>query len=207
MSIPFAVGFTCGETCSSWFVDCVIRLALSEHVPFIQVIAGPLPHRNRNMLAKLFLEASWDGDPAERLMMLDSDIVFSVGDVKRLLEHDEDIVSGVYPNAGGKMMQIGAGFMAIHRRVLEAMMPNPFNPVELEGGVISGEDVGFIMNAKAKGFQVLSDQNIAVGHAKAQILRIVEGADRPVEYLSFAKDRPDPQGDAEVEVGLPHGFA
>lgn len=206
MSIPYAVGFTCGEYCSSWFVDSLTRLVGTENPPVIQVIAGPLPHRNRNMLTELYLGDPW-GEPAERLVMLDSDIVFSVDDIHRLLEHDADIVSGVYASSGGKMMQIGAGFMAIRRHVLAAMMPHPWNPVELEGGVISGEDVGFIMNAKTKGFEVLSDQNLVVGHAKTQILRIVGSGDRPVEVLRFGKDRPEPTGQAEVEVGLPKGFA
>ncbi len=204
--IDYAVGFLCGETCSSWFVDSLTRLISKENPPLIQIIGGPVLHRSRNNLSGIFLKSPW-GEDAEKLVMLDSDIVFSVSDVMKLLEHDEDIVSGVYANASGKMMQIGAGFMSIKRHVLEALMPHPFNPVVMDDGTVSGEDVGFHLRAKEAGFKALVDQNLTVGHAKVQILRIVETGDRPVEILQFENQSPvNTNTPAEVMVGMPAAY-
>ena len=191
MRLEYAVGFICGETCSSWFVDGLVRLVATENPPVLQLIAGPVLHRSRNQLADMFLKAPWaSGDVADKLVMIDSDIAFTVADVRALLAHDEPIVTGVYPNSKGKTMKIGAGFMSIRREVLKKLGPHPFNPVTWGDGAMTGEDVGFLMHAKDAGYDIVVDPNISVGHAKVQVLRIFEAGERPVEFLTFDKGLP-----------------
>jgi hypothetical protein len=99
--------------------------------------------RARNTLTRLFLESD-----ATHMLFIDSDLTFSVDHVRRIMEHDDDVVGGLYckkqdgPNAelvinccnnpeqidsgprDGLMTvrYIGTGFMRIARSVFEKMI-------------------------------------------------------------------------------------
>ena len=101
---------------------------------------GDSPHvgRSRNMLTRQFLE----GDYTD-LLFIDSDLVFSVDHVKRILSHEEEVVGGMYfkkcqgmaepclnsmrepivkDNGLVQVAYIGTGFLRIKRCVFEEMI-------------------------------------------------------------------------------------
>lgn len=98
--------------------------------------------RARNSLTADFLATE-----CEKMLFLDSDIIFTPEDVARIASHDEDLVGGFYPckdpapdvrwcintlHEGRhwesddrgliEVKYVGTGFMCIHRRVFERMM-------------------------------------------------------------------------------------
>src|SRR5208282_3230777 len=101
---------------------------------------GDSPHvgRTRNMITRQFLESD-----ATDLLFIDSDIVFSVDHVKRILSHPEEIVGGMYfkknqgkaeaclntilnpilkENGLNQVAYIGTGFLRIKRIVFEKII-------------------------------------------------------------------------------------
>jgi len=94
---------------------------------------------SRNQLVRDFLETD-----CEQLVFLDTDVFWLPADLRRLIEHDRDIVAGIYPlknddedypvaplpgerwsDSGGLVEVAGVptGFLKIKRRVLEALYP------------------------------------------------------------------------------------
>lgn len=132
-----------------YFHRCMLQtygwLATQPDVP--GAIHGEVSHtfgdspnvgRSRNMLTRLFLESD-----CTDLLFIDSDLVFSVEHVKRILSHDEDVVGGLYfkkaqgkaeaclntikkpiikPNGLNQVAYIGTGFMRIKRCVFEEII-------------------------------------------------------------------------------------
>jgi hypothetical protein len=74
----------------------------------------------RNKIAHYFKTRCTDCD---RLIMLDSDIAFSVEDLSFLLEGDEDLVIASYSKkaVGEPPAEWGCGFARVHRRVFEKL--------------------------------------------------------------------------------------
>jgi hypothetical protein len=165
----YAIGFVSGLEITVPFFNSVLQAVVRDHCGVVSVLSGPVLHRARNQLAEMFLNGQ--GGDCDRLLMVDSDIVFTLDDVDAILAHDEPVVSGVYQGPEGVVEQ-GCGFLLIHRKVLEELKPFPFNPIKLEDGVVSGEDVGFRFHARKAGYEAVIDHSIAVGHIKPQVLQV-----------------------------------
>ena len=156
-----AVGWIHGGLVQARFVRCVLDLVHGDlkgrgcfDFRLIPVESSMYVNVGRNNLVEAFLRYPRNVD---RLLMLDSDIVFTPEQAKglvALVSAERPVVSGVYkaangeevfdlvmernkdgrmvPMATGEGLQViggcGGGFMAIHRSVLEAM------PRKLLGG-------------------------------------------------------------------------
>ena len=141
------------------------------------------------------------------LMWIDSDMVFNPQHFKRLLDHNKDIVSGIYMMDDGKhfatcknwdeeffkkhghfeflifvdvkgregLLEVcytGMGYMLVKKGVFESMEYPWFKPVEKQIGDMKDftmEDVAFCLKAKEKGFKILIDPGVRVGHEKKVI--------------------------------------
>lgn len=99
---------------------------------------SPNVGRTRNMITRQFLESD-----CTDLLFIDSDLVFSVDHVKRILSHPEEVVGGMYfkkcqgkpeaclntimnpiikPNGLNQVAYIGTGFLRIKRVVFEEII-------------------------------------------------------------------------------------
>lgn len=163
----FALGFVSGFEVAHAFMASVVQLFHKEPLSVLSILSGPVLHRARNELCAMYLRDCQE--PA--LLMVDSDIEFTGDDVDRIMAHDAPVVSGVYPKADGELITDGCGFLRIDRKVIEALMPYPFNPIKTQTGEITGEDVGFRFHAQQAGYPVVVDHSISVGHVKPQVLR------------------------------------
>lgn len=151
----------------------------------------------RNYIAKRFVEDT----TCDWLLTLDTDMVFTPEDFDALLASaDRDfapIVSGIYfvnerpPRAAaantvgdsiksvpdweeGKLFQVdwcGAGFMLIHRSVLEKVGDDPYRQdVTSPSGALVTEDYAFCHRAREAGFTVQVNPDVFLGHIKRFVL-------------------------------------
>jgi hypothetical protein len=147
------------------------------------------------------------------IMWIDSDIVFTPEHFFKLLNHDKDIVSGLYmmndnvhyatvedwddnhfiekghfqflnremvQAKQGKLFTVdytGFGWMLTKKGVFESLEYPWFQPMwteyEIDGKLIRDftmEDVAFCKMIKAKGYDVLIDPEVIVGHEKMMVL-------------------------------------
>lgn len=136
------------------FEDAAAHL---DYVRFFQ-FGDSLVSRARNSMTMEFLKTD-----CTHLLFIDSDLVFSVEHVDRILSHDEDIVGGFYPKKKDGYPELvfnptippspmderrltetrymGTGFLCIKRRVFERMISELGD--ELVFKVDSQEKVGF----------------------------------------------------------------
>lgn len=171
--MDYAIGFCSGYEVTLAFLNSLVNAVHRDRCGVLSMLGGPVLHRNRNELSKMFLEGQ--GGHVQKLVMVDTDIAFTMDDLDALLAHKEPIVSGVYPAADGRVISDGCGFMVIDREVLDRLMPYPFNPVKFEDGRISGEDVGFRVHARQAGYEVVVDPTISVQHLKHTLLSFRDG--------------------------------
>ena len=124
------------------------------------------------------------------LLMIDSDMTFTLEDVKKMEENlkGKDIVTGLYrmgidgtPYAVFKddlpieprdetfeIDVCGAGFLGISHRVL---LDNPFTRVfNKKNGVLRGEDMSFCQIAKERDYKIWADPSIKLGHIKTKVI-------------------------------------
>jgi GT2 family glycosyltransferase len=150
----------------------------------------PIVYRVRAECVKVALQQDYD-----YMMWIDSDVIFSPPQFKRLLDLDEDIVSGLYltyKNSnvydlstkyacididGNEMDRFetksgltevranGMGWMLVKKGVFESIQ-NPFDPIGAHG-----EDIAFQLKAKENGFKSIVDPTIVVGHEKTFVMR------------------------------------
>lgn len=125
------------------FVNSLLRFhgdqAIKHNITLDFQLGDSLVNRARNSLTRRFLESH-----CTHLLFIDSDLVFSTEQVNKILDHDVDIVAGVYCkkqegpvqvvcNANKNVMEagpdglcevkyVGTGFMCISRRVFEVMI-------------------------------------------------------------------------------------
>jgi hypothetical protein len=135
---------------------------------------------------------------AKKIIFIDSDMVFTVEDFKKLIESDESITIAPYalpngnscislPNSSGKLIDLknlkdykypfevdfgGLGFASIKSEVFEKIQYPWFSVSEGEISMKNGygEDVYFFRKAKENGFKVICNPNIRPGHLKQIVL-------------------------------------
>ena len=155
--------------------------------------AGALIDQNRNSLWNVAKQVH-----AEKLLMIDTDIVFKMSDIEKLDNDNLDIVGGMYRMGFGRNMYciykdpdlgikdsdydpileptdgimevggMGAGFLMFNKNVLDRMQ-DPFS-FRTVNGLFQGEDLSFCYRAKQSGFKVHCDTDVKVGHIRTQIL-------------------------------------
>jgi len=121
-------------------------------------------------------------------MWIDDDQVFMYNQFKTLLDHNLDIVSGVYKKSDdlfaccklngetlttndnledgiNEVMANGFGFMLVKAEVFDRI-DKPFEHLNED----QWEDFGFANKARQLGYKVNIDTNVVVGHEKSRIL-------------------------------------
>ena len=125
--------------------------------------------------------------------MLDTDMVFRLEDLERLLAHDLDVVSGLYQAGDGRLMAApewveglnakwpptpdrkwpeglsevvatGMGCIAIKRAVFEKIGSGWFDYLPT-----AGEDVSFCKRVADAGYTIWLDPGVRIGHIKPQV--------------------------------------
>jgi glycosyltransferase involved in cell wall biosynthesis len=160
-----------------------------EHHAFqCNSVTNTLIHNARNQIALYALENNYD-----YLFFVDSDCVIPNGTLKRLFEHDKDIVAGMYfqkkqpflpviytQNKKGtfdvitdypektlfEVGGVGMGVCLIKTSVLKKLGKDPFEPFAATPScpAINGEDLAFCKRAKARGFKIFCDTSIQAAH-------------------------------------------
>jgi hypothetical protein len=183
-----ALGFVSGQTVQTKWMGSVLQLVQQRGTPVISVISGPFLAKSRNRVVELFLTGEW-----EYLLMTDTDIIFTLGDVDKLASHDCPVTSGLYVIDTGQIAAgyeaegdkfwtfnyipeepvvidyCGAGFMLVHREAFEAVQKEYGNhwfdymPTE---GTQAGEDISFCKRLKAVEMPILLDPAVRLGHVK-----------------------------------------
>ena len=158
--------------------------------------AGTSIHEQRNAVARTMV--------GDYLLCVDTDMMWQPEDIRALLELDKDIAGGLYldptrppyaclvfddygyitdiPKEPFECNSIGAGFLFIKRRVIDALLVPEF--VEKSGlpfdlvlvdkehlmdglSVWVPEDLSFCMRARYAGFSVWCHPGVRIGHIKA----------------------------------------
>lgn len=150
---------------------------------------GPYIYINRNLILQFAKKRN------ESLLMIDSDIVFKLEDVRKMWRHLQvfDIVSGLYclgnppyppcvlkrtendyefcepPKSMGMIDACGGGFLGISEKAVKKLPDNAFDNV-WENGVPHGEDISFCHRAKQLGFRIWLDPSISVGQIRSNAI-------------------------------------
>jgi hypothetical protein len=192
--VTIALGIIHGDRMDSPFVHSLARLMGSRDVApiFVRGGAGRLDN-SRNEVVRVFLETS-----AQRLLWLDTDMVFHPEHYDALAARQHPIVSGLYfvdslpPRAAaantatdggirsisdwkdGELVGVdwcGSGFMLADRVVYEKLGKDCYRQdVVAPSGSLVGEDYAFCQRAREAGFEVVVDTSVFVGHVKPRIL-------------------------------------
>jgi hypothetical protein len=135
-----------------------------------------------------------------KVIFIDSDMVWTVQDIKKLLFSEHDVINGIAPFNFGDNVSVstnhkwltkkdikeikepfevdfsGLSFAAIKYKVLENITYPYFKTLnELnkdEKYETTGEDVYFYDKIKKAGYKIMADPNILIGHEKLTVLRI-----------------------------------
>src|SRR4051812_23309183 len=182
-----AIGYCYRELSPSVFLTNMIRVY--DSVPEIReggVLAIPFRHNlaeSRNQLVQALLESDRD-----RILMVDTDVMFTPMDVQAILASDADVTAGAYMNSLEKLDALdldrnpitslperpepmsvacaGTGFMLIHRRVFEKYPGRDwFNYLRVEGVQLEKE-LAFFFRIRESGFEIILDPSIILGHLK-----------------------------------------
>ena len=149
-----------------WYVDpmffkCALKLqqelnTFGVHGQFAPAFGDSAVGRARNYLTRLFLESD-----CTHMLFIDSDLVFGGEQIKRIMDHDEPIVGGLYvkkqegpvslvingldtstaaerPDGLMEVKYVGTGFVRIAREVFEKMIE------------VYGNDIGYKTDDDAK---------------------------------------------------------
>tara|TARA_B100000287_G_scaffold405553_1_gene429227 strand:- start:170 stop:796 length:627 start_codon:yes stop_codon:yes gene_type:complete len=200
-----------GNTFSNGFLKCWTQLVielhkqgieyelLSQYIPNVYKVRTLLlgGHRKHGQY-----QVPWQGKKDyDYIMWIDSDIIFKPSDFFKLLEHNKDIVSGLYlrqPPGGtmnsipieyaclsksdkslwtnevnGEMIEVFGNGMGwmLVKKGVFEKTPFPWFGPIIEGLDFNGEDVAFQMRAKDVGFSSYVDTSVIVGHEKGVVLK------------------------------------
>lgn len=152
-------------------------------------VGNSLVYDARNDCCDMVLKEDYD-----YLLFIDADMIFPEDSIKRLINLDADVATAVYYARSGKhqpqvyskiyprtneALQIcerftevpdgvfevegcGMGLCLIKREVIEAVTKEWYAPFEPLPGL--GEDFSFCYKARERGFKILADSTIEVGH-------------------------------------------
>jgi hypothetical protein len=203
-----------GANFSGHFLQCWTELVMTCLQNNIQPILSQRQSCNiyyvRNMCLGADVTRGKDQKPFDRkidydfLMWIDSDILFDSQQFLRLINHNVDIVSGMYLMEGGQALAnvkewdeeffkkhgyfefmklddvkdkkelievnyTGMGFMLVKYGVFESLDYPWFRPIEKKIGNMvdfTMEDVSFCLQSRNKGYKILIDPTVKVGHEK-----------------------------------------
>lgn len=147
----------------------------------------------RNTLCQQFLSTD-----DQWLLMVDTDIIFTLADVYALLDADLPVLGGLYLMRHGNpqpcwtvgdftqaldirpepmvVNSVGTGFLLLHREVLEKLQANnpdepwPWFGHDIVKGVRAGEDISFCHRLNQIGVQVHGHGGVHVGHVGTTVL-------------------------------------
>ncbi len=188
-----AVCFASGDTVHADFALALAGLCASAHRIDTAIInaKSSIVADARNRCVALAREHN-----ADVMIFFDSDMVFPRDTLHRLLAHNKDIVGATYPRRvapygvlganlpDGQCEQDGAlmemrhmptGCLMIRMSVFDALTAPHFRfRVDVETGVIVGEDYDFCDRARAAGFSVWCDTKLSfeIGHIGQSVHRL-----------------------------------
>ena len=208
MKIVFCIP---GNSFSNRFLKCWTNLTrelhnrdieyelLSQYIPNVYQVRSLLLGADRKFGQ---YQIPWQGKKDyDYIMWIDSDQVFEPNDFFKLLEHDKDIVSGLYLrkpqsdslsdipiefacfNENGKRLytnEVNGELIKVWSNGMGWMLVKKgvFEKIEypwfgpiIEGLGFHGEDVSFQLRAKDVGFDSYVDTSIIVGHEKGIVLK------------------------------------
>ena len=200
-----------GNSFSNRFLKCWTNLTrelhkrgieyelLSQYIPNVYQVRSLLLGADRKFGQ---YQEPWQGKKNyDNIMWIDSDQVFEPNDFFKLLEHDKDIVSGLYLrkpqgdtlndipiefacfNEDGKRLytnEVNGELRKVWSNGMGWMLikKGVFEKIEypwfgpiIEGLGFHGEDVSFQLRAKDVGFDSYVDTSIVVGHEKEVVLK------------------------------------
>ena len=169
----------------SWeFVRCLIQASKKYDIVHTQ---GPYIYENRNNLLDM---AKYKN---ESILMIDSDIVFTLNQVECIERHLENVpaVTGVYvfgigelpmlfkKNVGYELTSIpetfspidacGGGFLGFSKELVQKLPNKAFNAV-FENGTPYGEDISVCHRINELGFKIYCDPELVVGHIRQNVM-------------------------------------
>jgi hypothetical protein len=135
-----------GLSRSTWALSlfAAALTVLRDYKVNFETISYPYPDGAMNIATQHFLEST-----AERMIVIDTDVIFHVNDLRVLLQHDCELVFGIYPKKQPglvfpiqglpgdtnpfsmdddrpllrEMARCARGFMNVHRKAFERLMP------------------------------------------------------------------------------------
>jgi hypothetical protein len=132
----------------------------------------------------------------KKVIFLDSDMVWTVDQFKKLMITDKDVLTGVYVMSNDTRVSVassdafmdideyqkqpdvfevkwaGLGFVSCSFEALQKMQFPWFEFSLLSNGVISGEDVYFFKKLTSLGYHAYCDKDLEVGHEKP-VIRVI----------------------------------
>lgn len=136
----------------------------------------------------------------EHLLMIDSDLVFTMEDVEKMAQHIEytnGVVTGLYPmgkepykpwlfkrvvgdyelldkfdNNVSKVDACGGGFLGIPKEVIKQVPDNAFDHIN-ENDIQHSEDVSFCHRLRERSIPLYYDPQIKLGHVRVDIKNVV----------------------------------
>lgn len=209
IGIPTHDGKPCANTVDSLLAEQLLGFREGVHFIVLWEIGCSLIGAARNMIARRFLAS-----PADCLVMVDSDISWKAGDLRKLAQSPHDVIGGTYRiktddlvhfHAQGtpepvsdnlyKVEGLPGGFMKISRKAFEAIPANQYEhrdgkpvndffPTGFHDGRFYGEDYGFCRLWREAGGSVFLDTSIKLRHHDG--MRAFEGD--PDEWVRKALD-------------------
>ena len=200
-----------GNSFSNRFLKCWTNLTrelhkrgveyelLSQYIPNVYQVRSLLLGADRKFGQ---YQEPWQGKKNyDNIMWIDSDQVFEPNDFFKLLEHDKDIVSGLYlkkpqgdtlndipiefacfnedgerlytNEVNGELRKVWSNGMGwmLIKKGVFEKIEYPWFGPIIEGLGFHGEDVSFQLRAKDVGFDSYVDTSIVVGHEKGVVLK------------------------------------
>ena len=166
-------------------VKCFLQIATQYPITYSQ---GPYLYDNRNRIIQFAKKHN------DSLLMIDSDIVFTLEDVKKIENHliDKDAVTGIYclgvkpyppailerkgkdyefikpPTELSVIGACGGGFLGLSSSLIQSLPDNACDNV-FEGKVMHGEDISLCHRIN-ENHKLYCDPDIKVGHIRSNVI-------------------------------------